>query len=44
MLGAIGWMTSWAGSEVDDGGPFLFWSPLPGGLGMTAVADVGYRP
>lgn len=44
MLGAMGWMTSWTGSDVDVGGAFLFWSPLPGGLGMTAVAEAGYRP
>lgn len=41
MLGARGWMTSWTGSDVD--GPFLFWKPLPGGLGMTAGAEGGYR-
>lgn len=44
MLGARGWMTSWTGSDVDDGGPFLFWRPLPGGLGITAVAEAGYNP
>lgn len=44
MLGARGWMTSWTGSEVEDGGPFLFWCPLPGGLGITAVAEAGYKP
>lgn len=44
MLGARGWMTSWTGSDVDDGGTFLFWRPLPGGRGITAVAEAGYRP
>lgn len=44
MLGARGWMTSWTGSDVVDGGPFLFWRPLPGGLGITAVAEAGYNP
>lgn len=44
MLGTWGWMTSWTGSDADDGGPFLFCRPLPGGLGITAVAEVGYKP
>lgn len=44
MLGARGWMTSWTGSDVDDGGAFLFWRPLPGGRGITAVAEAGYKP
>lgn len=44
MLGARGWMTSWTGSDVDDGGTFLFWRPLPGGRGITAVAEAGYKP
>lgn len=37
-------MTSWTGSDVDDAGAFLFWKLLPGGLGMTAGAEEGYRP
>lgn len=44
MLGARVWMTSWAGSEVDDGGPFLLWKPLPGGRGIAAAAEAGYSP
>lgn len=44
MLGARGWMTSWTGRDVDDVGPFLFWKPLPGGLGMTAGAEEEYIP
>ena len=44
MLGARGWMTSWAGCEVEEGGGFLFWCPLPGGRGITAVPGDGYKP
>lgn len=44
MLGARGWTTSWTGSEVDAGGPFLFWITQPGGLGITAAAEAGNRP
>ena len=44
MLGAMGWTTSWTGSEVEDWGPFLFCWPRPGGLGITAVAEAGYKP
>lgn len=44
MLGARGWMTSWAGCAVEEGGAFLFWCPLPGGRGITAVPGAGYKP
>lgn len=40
----MGWMTSWAGWEVEEEGPFLFEWPLPGGRGITAVPEGGYRP
>ena len=44
MFVARGWVTSWTGSAMEVAGPFLFWSPLAGGLGITAVAEAGYRP
>lgn len=44
MLGAMGWITSWTGSEVVAGVAFLFWCPLPGGLGITAAPEAGYKP
>lgn len=44
MAGAKGWMTSWTGSEEDEGGFFLFWRPLPGGLGITPVPEPEYNP